>query len=170
MDSLCLSFADCVCHGLSVSFMDSMCLLVYAFLRHFWQNLDKILIILNTICPWDLSLSTSSASAASDFLVPWSKPIHDWIPASWTRAWMEVFWTGTGSGTGFAVSSWIRLKPGPDPVLKLDIRIYIRILSRIHWIWQTGPSYMAPVQDPDPVRFRLYWLHFGLTTMFGQQI
>lgn len=50
----------------------------------------------------------------------------------------QVFWTGTGSGSGFAGSSWIRLKPGPDPVLKPDIRIYIRILSRIHWIWQTG--------------------------------
>ena len=51
--------------------MDSLCLLVYVFLRHFGQNLDKIYVILNTICPWDLSLSASSASAACDFLEPW---------------------------------------------------------------------------------------------------
>ena len=69
MDSLCLSFADCVCHGLSVYFMDNLCLLVYVFLRHFGQNLDKIYVILNTICPWDLSLS------ASDFPVPWSQVV-----------------------------------------------------------------------------------------------
>ena len=58
--------------------------------------------------------------------------------------------------SGFAGYSWILLKPGPDPVLKPDIRIFIRILSRIQLKRANGSSYLALVQNPDPIRFGLY--------------
>ena len=79
MDSLCLSWtvSDCLSHSVSVT--EIFFSHINTFLDNFRAEHGRNIHGFGRNCPWDLSLSASSARAARDFVVPCPEP----PPSQW---------------------------------------------------------------------------------------